>query len=179
MRFESRHRPIKAIVQSTSCKKNLLYTIGVKESLNICKIVHSAKYEKINMDQSRENKCKIENNKKDNDFFNNLSSVTINGIFYKLDMFIVIKIKSTLNTFGKITKITKKKSKTFLTVDIYNEIYFDGHYHSYVVERCFKDISINMKSLLMAEPAYSIIRNVNTCDKKPNVKHFLCLQSGL
>lgn len=141
MRFESRHRQIKAVAQTSCNKQNMLYTIGIKEALNFCQMTHSAKLEKINAFFENDTTC----NDKSIIYYN---SIIEEGLFFKCGMFIVFRIDTTLKYFGMIEQIVKSNKKTFFTLHMYREIYFDSHYHSYVIERCTEeDLTIEKKKI--------------------------------
>ncbi|XP_023318087.1 uncharacterized protein LOC111694374 [Trichogramma pretiosum] len=132
MRFESRHRPIKSVVTSTSCKKNLLYTIGVKEQLRLCQIIN--------------NQIFIENESDREDCFNMLK-IELEGINYEVGMFLPINIQQHNKLFGKIINIVRINKKCYFTMETYEEKDFDSHYYAYVVRRVNEDLSIFSKKI--------------------------------
>lgn len=46
MRYESRHRPLKAAAQAISSSKDLLHSVAVKQILKFCKVIHNLKLKK-------------------------------------------------------------------------------------------------------------------------------------
>ena len=46
MQGEGRHRYIKSNAQSSNCKRNLLKTIAIKQTLKMCQLIHTLQFEK-------------------------------------------------------------------------------------------------------------------------------------
>lgn len=47
MRFESRHRPLKAVVTAISCNINLLVSIAIKETLKMCYMFQNVSFTRL------------------------------------------------------------------------------------------------------------------------------------
>ena len=134
-RLESRQRLVKAVVQSTSSKKNLLHTIGVKQVLNFCQTICNAQFPDLSLFAAND-EVTVDNFCKNVTFF---KKVVIHGRSYELGMFFICSISSTNKLFGKIIKIIRVKNNTYFTMEIHEEIFFHDHFHSYVVERNSKE----------------------------------------
>lgn len=93
MRYESRHRIIKANVVSTSCKKNVLETVSIKQMLYMHSLYRNYKYKKIDLGSTDES-CFVNlpevDQAEDKTFY---KEIRINGITYKLGMFIVTNLQ--------------------------------------------------------------------------------------
>ncbi|KAL7293439.1 hypothetical protein TKK_0011840 [Trichogramma kaykai] len=159
IRFESRHRHIKSIITSTSSKKNSLKTIGIKEKLRTCEMMHAF--------HLRSEKSVHEMKKNE----------ALEGIHFSVGMVFPLNVQSPLKIFGKITDMTEVDEKIMLTMESYVEEYFDSHFYSYAVRRDENhDVIISCKDLcsktsgIMKEKYVSIIREK---------KMFVCFASSI
>ena len=179
MRFESRHRPVKSIVQSTSSKRNLLYTVAIKQSLAAFKNIQTYNIgEKIKIKSNDIIEVEILKNNKN---IKMLKEVDVNGITYKVGMFLVTHIFKSLKLFGKIKSIVNVGDNLYFTTEQYKEVYFDEHFHSYAIERSSsEDLSLSFDTLAYIDPVLSITKNTATpSSKKQIIEHLICIKSGL
>ena len=88
----------------------------------------------------------------------------MSGIFYKIDMFIVIDLKNIEKKFGKIISIIKLKDEVLFYVDVFEEFTFNFHFHAYEIYPLQKRQLINHRNLPIYTPCLSI--------KKENVHYF-------
>ena len=103
MRFESRHREVKANAQATSCNKNMLVIIATKQMLKMCEIIHFLQCEsdiKCGVRNASECETKSYFTKADDAEYHNQAQM--NGIIYKIGMFLVINMEQSEIEFGKI-----------------------------------------------------------------------------
>ncbi|KAL7307618.1 hypothetical protein TKK_0000306 [Trichogramma kaykai] len=146
IRFESRHRPVKANVLSTSCKKNLLYTIGVKQNLYMLRNMHNVN--KNAFIKSVENEFLIK------------KSVHVNGNKYKVGIMFLMDPSRHMKLFGKVVEINKIKNVLYFMMETYEEVYFHSHYHSYKVNRFEQDVTVDQNMILNFEIALSSVKNI-------------------
>lgn len=140
MRFESRHKELKNIVQSTSSLKNLLVTIAKKEMLKFCYLINNDENSNDKIDKSIER-----------------DQVEFCEILYKVGMYIIIDLLKDNKQFGKIKKIKKKDNKIYFNVDVYEGIDFDEHYNSYICgSKIVKNFWIEHSYLPINEPCLCV-----------------------
>lgn len=121
MRFESYHRIIRSTCQAISCTKNLLITVATKLALVLCKVIETLRSD-----------TQIKYSKSSNE--KNLSFVEIDGTLYEIRTFLVINMQKVDIEFGKIETIFQVDNKITFSVQIFNQVTFDFHYHAYIVE---------------------------------------------
>ncbi|XP_032458006.1 uncharacterized protein LOC116738689 [Nasonia vitripennis] len=166
MRYESRHREVKANAVTSNSNINLLKTIALKQALKMCKTFDTF-----------ENKCHAvlfqPNDCRSNDLY---SKVTVNGSEYKIGSFIVvsveepdfrfgeiIEIKKLLSTYETKDGVDKTESKVQFTVVIYEETYFDNHFMVYVVEKTGENKIVNCDNIPSMPPVVALKKNQNHC----------------
>ena len=115
MRFESYHRNTTMIVQSTSCNKKLLTSVGIKQTLKMCKLMHHLECEKkIKFGATKRYKGKFNfNDKEMNHPCYYYEQVKINSILYKLGTILVINNLEGEVKLGKIIEIIFQKTMSF------------------------------------------------------------------
>lgn len=129
MRYESRHRLLKAASNSVSGSKNILKSVAIKEILRLCFSRHT-----------QEVSDQIIFGPRDHSFCNTqvLSSISedvlSNAIFhtkvtvyeeeFQIGSIVVINVASIKKVFGKITKIIDSNKDIYFTCEIF-EMYFD------------------------------------------------------
>ena len=167
MRFESRHRQLKANAQSTSCNINLLKTIATKQMLKMCHMVHAFKRSNsAQLGSSDSRDC----SKKYPDEAEFYEEVIISEITYRLGTFLVTDMRGSEKEFGKIIKIVQIKHEIFFDVEVFKELTFDDHYHAYIVEEGGKEKLMQQKEIPNIAPCLSIkIKNT----------HFISARYGL
>lgn len=164
MRFESRHRPLKAVVTAISSSTNLLVSIAMKESLKMCYMFHSFVCPTGitgTVDSDHPNKSPNRIYYKD---------ILLTGSIYKKGLIVVVDISSTLKCFGEIQSIFVENNVVKFEVNRYDELYFDTHVHAYVLdEENVKNCTISFTELPKIPPCYS----TQTADKHYVIPHFV------
>ena len=166
MRYESRHRDIKGNAQATSSHINLLKTIAIKQVLKFCQTVD-------NFEQNQGNLTLFPDRKLDN--VQNI--VKKNAIEFKVGSFIILSVRDSEAEFGKIIKIekvvetgepegsTNKRKlaeKIILTIQGFQEIYFNTHLHLYIAERVLAlDQTVCITDLPIKSPLTAIRCNTD------------------
>lgn len=91
--------------------------------------------------------------------------VTVDGIEYKIGTFLYKILEESEIEFGKIKKVMSSKNiaseKTIITffIEIYNEINFDVHTHSYIIKRnAMKDRELPLDDIIPNSIVTSIER---------------------
>lgn len=106
MRYESRHRLIKASVVSTSCKKNVIETVAIKQMLYMYSLYTNYKYRKIELRTIDPESCFLNFATVDQAIDKIVyKEIKINVISYKPGMFIVTNLEEHEVEFGEILKI--------------------------------------------------------------------------
>ena len=147
MLFESRHRPLKADVQGTSCQINLLSTIAMEQVLNLCYVIHSFKFSPRFIFGPKDEQ------QTEHSMDDCYEYVEFDRNKIGLKMIVTIDLQRREKLFGKITKIVYVKNKFFATVEVFEEVTFDSHFHSFIVERnILEDKTINVESIENAVP---------------------------
>lgn len=147
MRFESRHRDIRASAQGTSSKINLLFTVALKQVLKMCEFLNNNQCED---DVVFDSKSSLGNGK--------YSSVMIHATKYELGTFIVLDVSEPDIKFGKIIKIERNTETVKFTVEVFEELYFDSHTMSYIIDINPDTISTAILSEISIMPPVSVIK---------------------
>ena len=164
MRYELKHRQVKAIAQSTNSNKNLLITIANKQLLKMCQMIHSAEFETNIKFDSRDNSesiprsdfCNIDIQGQE-EFY---KQVEINGTLYKIGTFLVLDMKESEVEFGTILKILRMKDNIFFIFKIFREITFDDHVHAFIVNQNSNETKlVNHNDLPNIAPALPVQKN--------------------
>ncbi|KAL7292930.1 hypothetical protein TKK_0013383 [Trichogramma kaykai] len=137
MRFESRHRRAKQSAGSSSCTKNLLYTIAIKETLKTCQTIHNAMFPSPAIHVPN-----IISEDKAEKYY---ESVEIEGTMFKIGKFVVADIQNEVS-FGEILQIIRVQDVYYFSMNIYEECSFDSHLHAYIVVYS-KSIKMSSKDL--------------------------------
>lgn len=152
IRFESRHRDIKAAYNSASGSKDALMTIAIKQSLKLCDAQSSFEtHNPVIFGAKDFSLCEtnvlnsIPENAIENFLF--VKNVEIYGTLFSLKTTVLVEIGEEQNTFGKILKIFKSGNSIYFVVDLYEEIDFDDHYYAYSVKKTSKIKSVEFKDL--------------------------------
>ena len=162
MRFESRHRLIKAVALASSCTKNLLVTIATKEMLRMCEMINSMESDppiKFGKPDDRKKTREYITNIKNTDKCSFFKTVEINGNVLKIGTFIVTDVVSIEKEFGEIEDILNIDEEIYLYVNIFDEVTFDGHYHAYVTTRSKKSKLVKFNDLPDLAPVFFINKN--------------------
>lgn len=147
MRYESKHREIKAAAVSTSNKMNVLKTVSLRAQLRLAyiRLMKTVGFNELNCNTQREIDFRDKaafwpNIKKDEKIFST-DSVNFNGIDYKSGMIYVLKLgDNNLPLFGEIVDIHLKENHVFLLLQQYQSVIFDDHYFAYDVVPQIKKI---------------------------------------
>lgn len=124
MRFESRHRQLKAVATAISCNIDLLKTIAVKECLKMC---HMMQTYMCDTEIATVVQKKIKN-------ITYYTKIELNGSFYSKNTFVVIDNTDIEKIFGKITCIFKEDGIVKFEMDQYSELTFNEHIHAYEID---------------------------------------------
>ena len=152
MRYESRHRDVKAAFNATSGSNNPLVTVGIKESLKIC-----------NVFRDLENRTKIAFGPYDEnlisaailsvipgEFISNAQffrHVSMFGEYYDLNTNLLLEIEETNCTFGQIQKMIYTNETIYFVLQKFEEVDFDEHKFAYIVKNTNKFIFVNYEDL--------------------------------
>lgn len=161
MRYESRHRSIKASAQASSCKINLLKTVATKQIFQMCYLMHNLEFDsKPKFGTLDETDCSA--------IYNNILQVTegkqfecfnyveIDNITYKIGSLLVINMQASETEFGKIEKIIGVNNEIYFYFEVFEEITFDAHYHAYLVKPKNELKFLNSESLPNIAPCLSV-----------------------
>ena len=161
---------MKAVTLSTSSKKNLLYTVDVKQVLSMSRSIDCSNFIDNLIFDTKD--VINESTNQDGKNIKALKKIKFNGITYECSMFIVTQTYPP-KMFGKITHINYVGKNIFFTIESFEEFYFDSHFHSYIVERNYeKDCSLHIKSLFYVEATLSVVKNI-----APR-SHLICVRLG-
>lgn len=140
MRYEIRHRGLKATSYSTSGNKNSLYTIAVKEMLKFCNFMNKAEIQSpTKFGYKDADRCTnevllsiSEDVMSDAQFHCN---VEIYEEDYKISDVFLVDTEPKL-IFGEIVKVIASKNRDFLTLKLSKEDFYDTLYCAHkVVEK--------------------------------------------
>lgn len=159
IRYESKHRQLKAVAVTTSCSKNLLKTIAIKKVLKMCAMVDEiANLKDISLGSVD---CKVRRVDNDLKYFN---YVNIRGTMYAKETIVVVDNIGVEKHFGKILKVSMHKTELYFHLQLYEEIYFDDHIHAYAIKKLKKIVRIKYVDLLNIFPC-SVMRKKITSKK--------------
>lgn len=133
MRFESKHRLIKQILNVTSSRKNILQSVGIRLQLGLMHFVFD-----VYQDPFVTHGSEISD---DSVFFHfphattrkTLRSVQINDVTYKRESIIVASILENGPVFGKIEKIYVVDNSIFFKYVPFRTIGFNNHFFAFSV----------------------------------------------
>ncbi|KAJ8680785.1 hypothetical protein QAD02_016572 [Eretmocerus hayati] len=141
MRFESNHRPIKAVAESTHSTTNLLKTIATKMSLEMCQMMHSLRFDPTtiygSIDSNAHHDCHF-GHELSNDPCKYYVEVSVNNVQYKIGTHLVLSLENSEVEFGKIIEVVSAPDGIYFNFEVFEELYFNFHYHAYVVSRTGK-----------------------------------------
>ncbi|KAJ8672078.1 hypothetical protein QAD02_003337 [Eretmocerus hayati] len=141
MRFESNHRPIKAVAESTHSTTNLLKTIATKMSLEMCQMMHSLRFDPTtiygSIDSNAHHDCHF-GHELSNDPCKYYVEVSVNNVQYKIGTHLVLSLENSEVEFGKIIEVVSAPDGIYFNFEVFEESYFNFHYYAYVVSRTRK-----------------------------------------
>lgn len=137
MRYESRHRELKATSYSTSGNKNSLLTVATKEMLKLCNLFHTLENKpSLNFGYIDSYKCNSDILTSINEdilvYSQFFCSVNVLGEDYYLGDILLVETEPSL-IFGKIVKIIFSKERLYFTLELYEQKYFNYIYQAYNV----------------------------------------------
>lgn len=138
MRYESRHRELKATSYSASGNKNSLYTVALKEMLKFCNSFNKATMRPIiKYGFLDDEKCswKILSSIKE-DVLKTATfhyNVYVDEEEYKIGDVLLLETEPQL-IFGKIVKVINSNNRIFFTLELYKECYKDYTYFAYRIK---------------------------------------------
>ena len=153
MRFESKHREIKAIIQATSSRRNILKTVGIRHQLCLMQYKY-AQYKNLNINYGPAiNDDSINIHFQDSLVRQTLSNIIINDIKYKAETIIVATIGENCPGFGEIDKIYLVDNEIYFRYIPFYVIGFNTHYFAYsVVADMEKKLIISYDSISVKTP---------------------------
>lgn len=158
MRFESKHREIKSIVQSTSCKRNILKTIGVRHQLSLLHCTYS-NYQKKYVTYGSEVRDDEVNYRfplgQERKSFNKLS---VNDVTYSSGTIFVADIYANGPCFAKIEKIFVVDNEIFFKYIPFKIRGFNNHYFAYSVVAESTQKLINYDSIASRVPCLLLVK---------------------
>ena len=146
MRFESKHRDIKASAVSVSGSRNLLITVAKKQSLKMFHMLQSLRENPVKYGPSKEYK---------QGSFSTLhySRVEINGTEYIPGMCILLDARKTEKEFGVIKTIKKLDNKVVFIIESHKELIFDENIGAFkVIRRKDNDREVKFDDLPICHP---------------------------
>lgn len=153
MRFESKHRLIKKILNATASRVDILLTVGIRIPLGLTHFLYSSykdsfvTYGNEILDDSISRHLPLSKSKR------TVSSVTINDVTYKTGTVIVASISENGPVFGKITKIYVVENSIFFKYVLFQTIGFNKHFFaSSVVETCIDQKIIQQDCIVSRTP---------------------------
>lgn len=153
MRFESKHREIKRILQGSSSNRNILKSIGIRYQLSLMHFQFT-KYKKRYItcgpsiiDHSIHIHFPTANMKRA------ISSVTINNVTYKKGTIIVANILENGPEYGEICSIYIIEDEIYFRCTSFNLIGFNSHYFAHSVALNIENKQVvNYDSLVIKTP---------------------------
>ena len=160
LRFESKHREVKIIVQNSCNRKNILMTIGTRYQLAIMHLVRS-QYKDMYVTYGHEltdnlisDYFQIKSNKK------SLKSVRINDGTYASGTIIATEITEYGVQYGEIDKVYSVYSDIYFRYIPLESIGFNSHYFATSVLNKINDRNIvNYKKLVTRTPCLMYKKN--------------------
>ncbi|KAJ8674054.1 hypothetical protein QAD02_005316 [Eretmocerus hayati] len=141
MRFESNHRPIKTVAESTHSTTNLLKTIATKMSLEMCQMMHSLRFDPTtiygSIDSNAHHDCHF-GHELSNDPCKYYVEISVNNVQYKIGTHLVLSLENSEVEFGKIIEVVSTPDGIYFNFEVFEELYSNFHYHAYVVSRTRK-----------------------------------------
>ena len=90
---------------------------------------------------------------------NTYKSVNIYGTNYQIGTFLALHEEDLQLQFGEIIDIINLDNQIFFYIKVYDEMFFDEHYHVYVVEEKNENRLVEFKTLPVIMPVSSIKKN--------------------
>lgn len=146
MRCESRHRPLKTVVNCVSSSINLLRTITTKETLKMCNMLPGLRI--------KDDTNNVDHSRKDGKFY---KEIEMNGSTYKKDLIVVVDNSKILKIFGEITEIFEENKEVKFKIKQYEEVYFYDHIQAYVLDQNLaEEIIDNYCDIPNMPPCFSV-----------------------
>lgn len=148
MRFESRHRPLKAVATSISSTVNLLVSITTRETLNMSSLFNNFKCK---------NAKNVPHNSKNTKNFGKIyyKQIELNGGTYYKGLIIVVDNTAIEKYCGGIISIYAENNVVKFVIKQYEELYFDDHVHAYVLDENRSKLVIDFDDLPKLPTCYS------------------------
>lgn len=148
MRFESKHKQLKATAHAVTSRKNILYTIALKNQLNFSYRIMAKNGLKNIIEFGHENYTLNESTLEYQVFkaFLNFNMsdqyfatiwIKINGIKYYSELVLVIDYADFLSNFGVINTVivNENSNEVYFILNKINTLTFNEHFHAYEIER--------------------------------------------
>lgn len=141
IRYEARHRQFKSAANVIASRKNIPYSLAIKNQLSFCNRVLSNKGLFKTIDYGPQNVTLVEENlcfsffknkfpqKAENCFLTDW--VEIHGVKYTHNLVLLLKISNFLPCFGKISLIVLSEENVYFICKTLSTIKLDVHYNAY------------------------------------------------
>lgn len=158
MRYESRHRFLKAVANAVSGSKNLLKTIAIKESLRMCQESLTSKKrpewtfgsQDFNLIEPAVMSAISGEILTNAQFY---EKVSFEEYVFKINMMLVVDPTKIEHVFGKVVKIIRtKNSEIYAVLEIFEEEYFDHDTFSFVIKSQKKYRTIKLSEIPHSPP---------------------------
>lgn len=143
MRFESRHRQLKSTIVSISCNINLLVSTAIKQTLAMCKMIHSFIW-----------KAETEDQKKSEERIY-LDKIEIDNSIYCKGVVVIVDNKKIEKIFGEIQEMYQENNEYHFVVKKYEQLIFDDHMHVYILSDTKQKVTIKFEELPKIPPCFS------------------------
>ena len=152
-RFESKHRYVRLMVQSTASRKNVLKTVGERHQLSLMRSKY-AKYQTKYIEHGSEiEDTSVYYNFPQATIRKTLKKVTINGITYKHQTIVVVSMDDDSPYFGEIESIYLIDNNYYFKYKCLKTVGFNYHFFAYRVRE------INVKEIIQ----YDFLRSTTPC----------------
>lgn len=168
MRFEAKHRPSKITANVSCSKKNLCYTLAVKNQLHMCYRLISAngfetsktelghiKFTDINCYEHAEY---IPDN--GIDYVQSVKWVKIQNVTLKKSTVVLLKVDQ-LPRFGRILDIIAFKDDLIVIYEEFSTISFDEHLQAFQVQCFNKKVAVKIENLSCSLVIYNIVTSAD------------------
>lgn len=159
MKFESKHRQLKLTAVSTSSRKNLLWTLSIRNQLRLAyeRLTKNIQHDRVKFEHfenlDEDNKIKYFPCSTADEEVIRTRHAQLDGINYEIDMILVTNMQGNndLPIFGRIKDIFITQNKLYLLMQLFKSVYFDDHFYAYNVEKCTSRFILKDAKLLPDE----------------------------
>lgn len=155
MRLEAKHKEFKAVVTATSCSKNLLKTIAIKQILKMCTTINELANERHLILGSVD--VKAQNIDASLKFVNFIIS---KGTRYTKGTILVTNNLGVEKEFGRIVNIGFNETNIVFYLQSFEELYFDSHIYAYAIDAKKSMVRLSLSELPDILPCTTIKKKV-------------------